>query len=435
VTSVAEVRLWGRRIGAVSLLDGETIAAFQYDPAFLASGIQVAPLTMPLGPQIFSFPALNPRSFHGLPGLLADALPDRYGNALIDAWLATQGRTPDSFNAVERLSYTGARGMGALEFAPATGPAPRQAHKIKLDALVELASEVLTHRATLQTSFADASKADALRDILRVGTSAGGARAKAVIAWNPQTNEVRSGQVHAGDGFEYWLLKFDGVRGNKDRELDDPQGYGAVEYAYSLMAKAAGIEMMPCRLMAEGGRRHFMTKRFDRLDGGEKLHMQSLAAIAHFDFNAAGGHSYEQALFVQRQLGLPAEALEQQFRRMAFNIVARNQDDHVKNIAFLMDKLGRWSLSPAFDVTWAFNPSGEWTQRHQMSLNGKRDGFERADFDAAADTASLSRSRTRAILEEVHAAVAQWPGFAEAAEVDRRWRSAIDASFRRIPGA
>jgi serine/threonine-protein kinase HipA len=435
VTTVAEVRLWGRRIGAVSLLDGETVAAFQYDPAFLASGVQVAPLMMPLGPQIFSFPALSPRSFHGLPGLLADALPDRYGNALIDAWLATQGRTPDSFNAVERLSYTGARGMGALEFAPATGPAPRRAHRIRLDTLVELASEVLTHRATLQTSFADARKADALRDILRVGTSAGGARAKAVIAWNPQTNEVRSGQVAAGDGFEYWLLKFDGVRGNKDRELEDPQGYGAVEYAYSLMAKAAGIEMTPCRLMEEGGRRHFMTRRFDRLDGGEKLHMQSLAALAHFDFNAAGGHSYEQALFVQRQLGLPAEALEQQFRRMAFNVIARNQDDHVKNIAFLMDKQGRWSLSPAFDVTWAFNPSGEWTQRHQMSLNGKRDGFEPADFDAFADTASLNRRRTRAILEEVQDAVRGWPGFAAEAGVDDRWRAAIAGTFRRIPGA
>ena len=221
MTTVAEVRLWGRRIGAVSLEDGADVAAFAYDPAFAASGIQVAPLAMPPGTQVFSFPGLNRESFHGLPGLLADALPDKYGNTLIDAWLATQGRTPESFNAVERLCYTGARGMGALEFAPAVGPRPRKASRIQIDALVELASEVLSHRNDLQASFADSKKADALREILRVGTSAGGARAKAVIAWNAATNEVRSGQVEAGDGFDYWLLKFDGVKNNKDRELAD----------------------------------------------------------------------------------------------------------------------------------------------------------------------------------------------------------------------
>jgi serine/threonine-protein kinase HipA len=291
VTTIAEVRLWGRRIGAVSLEDGAQVAAFAYTPAFIRSGIQVAPLMMPLGDQVYTFPALPFRSFHGLPGMLADALPDKYGNTLIDAWLATQGRAPESFNAVERLCYTGARGMGALEFAPALGPRPRRATKIRIDALVALASEVLTHRNDLRASFAHAAKADALRDILRVGTSAGGARAKAVIAWNPATNEVRSGQVEAGAGFEYWLLKFDGVAGNKDKELADPQGYGAVEYAYAQMAGAAGIDVAPSRLLEEGGRRHFMTRRFDRLPDGGKLHMQSLAAIAHYDFNDANAYS------------------------------------------------------------------------------------------------------------------------------------------------
>jgi serine/threonine-protein kinase HipA len=434
VTTVAEVRLWGRRIGAVSLEDGETTAAFQYDPDFTGSGIQVAPLMMPLptlgGPQVFQFPGLNPLSFHGLPGLLADSLPDRYGNTLIDAWLATQGRTPASFNVIERLSYTGARGMGALEFAPATGPRAQRASRIHIDALVELASEVLTHRADLKTSFADKHKADALRDILRVGTSAGGARAKAVIAWHPQTNEVRSGQVAADPGFEYWLLKFDGVSGNKDRELTDPQGYCVVEYAYSLMARAAGIEIEPCRLLEEGGRRHFMTRRFDRTEAGAKLHMQSLAAIAHFDFNDPAAYSYEQAFLTMRRLSLPMAMLEEQFRRMAFNIAARNQDDHVKNIAFLMDRAGAWRLSPAFDITWSYNPEGAWTGRHQMSMNGRRDGFERADFDACADTVALSRSRARAILDEVQAAVADWPRFAEAAGVEAHWRKAIDPSLR-----
>ena len=430
MTTLAEVRLWGRRIGAVSLLDGESIAGFQYDPDFLSSGIQVAPLMMPLGPQVFRFPALNLQSFHGLPGLLADALPDRYGNALIDAWLAGQGRTPDSFNAVERLCYTGARGMGALEFLPALGPRPRTASPVQIDALVALASDVLGRRHDLQASFSRPDRARALRDILRVGTSAGGARAKAVIAWNPDTSEVRSGQVDAGPGFEHWLLKFDGVEGNRDRELADPKGYSAVEFAYSRMARAAGIQTPPTRLMEEGGRRHFMTRRFDRLPGGEKLHMQSLAALAHADFNLAGGYAYEQAILVMRRLGLPMSALEEQFRRMAFNIVARNQDDHVKNIALLMDKAGTWSLSPAYDITWSYNPDGDWTSRHQMSMNGKRDAFDRADFDAFAASTSLSRPRTRAILSQVIETVARWDDFAGEAGVDEHWGEAIRRSFR-----
>ncbi|MBU2117361.1 MAG: HipA domain-containing protein [Alphaproteobacteria bacterium] len=432
MTTIAEVRLWGRRIGAVSLEDGADVAAFAYAPAFITSGIQPAPLMMPLGPEIHSFPDLNPRSFHGLPGMLADALPDKYGNTLIDAWLATQGRTPESFNAVERLCYTGERGMGALEFAPAKGPRRKAATRIKLDALVELASEVLTHRNDLRSSFADETKAEALRDILRVGTSAGGARAKAVIAWNAETNEVRSGQVEAGDGFDYWLLKFDGVRGNKDKELTDPQGYGAVEYAYSRMAAAAGVQVAECRLLEEGGRRHFMTRRFDRLPGGGKLHMQSLAALAHFDFNDQNAWSYEQALFVMRRLGLSMEALEEQFRRMAFNIVARNQDDHVKNIAFLMDRAGTWSLSPAFDITWSYNPAGDWTARHQMSMNGKRDGFTLDDFDASARVASINARRARAIVQQVRDAVARWPEFADAARVGEDWRKSIDPSLRTV---
>jgi serine/threonine-protein kinase HipA len=427
---IAEVRLWGRTIGAVSLADGRDHAAFQYDPAFVGSGIQVSPLTMPLGGQVFEFPALPRNTFHGLPGLLADSLPDKFGNALIDAWLATQGRTAGSFGAVERLCYTGARGMGALEFAPAVGPVPRKATRIEVDALVQLASDVLTHRNGLQANFGGTARAKALNEILRVGTSAGGARAKAVIAWNRATNEVRSGQVAAGDGFDYWLLKFDGVSGNRDKELDDPKGYGAIEYAYHLMAQAAGIGMSECRLLEENGRRHFMTRRFDRLAGGEKLHMQSLCALAHYDFNQAGAYGYEQALLVIRRLGLPMAAVEEQFRRMAFNVVARNQDDHVKNIAFLMDKQGRWSLAPAFDVTYSYNPAGTWTATHQMTLNGKRDGFAAADFGAGAHAAQMKRGRAEAIVGEVTAAVRRWPEFAAAARVPEEVAAAIGKTHR-----
>ncbi|MGA8205635.1 MAG: type II toxin-antitoxin system HipA family toxin, partial [Woeseiaceae bacterium] len=374
MTTVAEVRLWGKTIGAVSLADVETVADFQYDPAFAASGIEVSPLTMPLATRVYRFPELAPNTFYGLPGMLADSLPDRFGHALVDAWLASQGRTPDSFNAVERLCYTGARGMGALEFRPARGPAARQASRVDIDRLVELASEILTHRNALDVSFAGDEKKSALTEILRVGTSAGGARAKAVIAWNPETNEVRSGQVTAGKGFQYWILKFDGVSGNRDKELEDPQGYGVIEYAYARMAKDAGIEMSECRLFEESGRRHFMSRRFDRTDDGDKLHMQSLCGLAHFDYNLAGAYSYEQALLAMRRLDLPMQSIEEQFRRMVFNVVARNQDDHVKNIAFLMDKSGRWSLSPAFDVTYSYNPAGQWTAAHQMTINGRNDG-------------------------------------------------------------
>lgn len=307
---IAEVQLWGRTIGAVSLEEGRDVAAFQYDREFAESGIEPSPLAVPLSTRIYELPALPRSTFHGLPGLLADSLPDTFGNALIDAWLATQGRTSESFRSVERLCYQGSRGMGALEFAPVLGPNLQKTEKVDINALVRLASDVLTQRGDRKEHFNKSGKKTTLRDILRVGTSAGGARAKAVIAWNRYTNEVRSGQVAAGEGFEYWLLKFDGVTGNKDKELEDPNGYGAIEYAYSLMANAAGITMMECRLLEENGRRHFMTRRFDRLARGEKLHMQSLCALAHFDFNQAGAYSYEQALQVIRRLNLPVAAVE-----------------------------------------------------------------------------------------------------------------------------
>jgi serine/threonine-protein kinase HipA len=410
--TIANVKLWGRTIGAVSWDEDRGYAFFEFDPQFVKSGIQIAPLTMPLSRKIFSFPGLARETFYGLPGMLADSLPDKFGNALINAWLVKEGRAEDSMDSVAKLCYISSRGMGALEYSPARGPRGRTSKSLDIDALVALASEILTKRGNFKVSLHEKHKAEALRDILRVGTSAGGARAKALIAWNPNTNEVKSGQIRAGENFSYWLLKFDGVSGNQDKELDDPRGYGLIEYSYYKMALIAGIAMPECRLLEESGRHHFMAKRFDRTDSGDKLHMQSLCAMAHYDFNQAGVYSYEQAIQVMKLLDLSMTSIEEQYRRMAFNIVGRNQDDHVKNIAYVMDKGGTWSLSPGFDLTYAFNPGKPWTRQHQMSMNGKRDNFAIEDFDNCAKNAGLKRGRHKEILEQVQIAVSEWPRIA-----------------------
>ena len=432
--TLAAVNLWGTRIGAVSVEPGQTVGSFEYEPGFAAAGVEPAPLEMPVAERhVYRFPKLSEGTFSGLPGLLADSLPDRYGNALIDAWLAAQGRSPGSFDAVERLCYIGRRGMGALEFAPATGPDPTEDDELDVAALVELAGEVLARRADLAQSLAAPGKQAAMREILRVGTSAGGARPKALIAWNEDTGEVRSGQIEVPAGFEYWILKFDGVE-DDSRDLGRSRGYGTIESVYAELARAAGIEMTASRLLEEGGRRHFMTRRFDRREDGDKLHMQSLGAIAHLDFELAGANSYEQAFAVIRRLGLPPGAAEQQFRRMVFNVVGRNQDDHVKNIAFLMDRDGAWSLSPAFDIVYSYNPEGRWTSLHQMSIAGKRDGFTLDDLRQVARMASLRRGSAERVLGEVTEAVGRWPELATAAGIDEATIDSISANQRlRLP--
>jgi len=412
--SVAEVRLWGRRIGAVSWSDEDHLASFEYDEDFRRSGIEVAPIQMPLARRIYQFPGLAEKTFRGLPGMLADSLPDRFGNALIDAWLARNGRAKDSFNPVERLCYVGSRGMGALEYAPAAGPGSTD-DPLEVSELVALADAVLSERSVLDAELA--SDPTAIDQILQVGTSAGGARAKAVIAFNPQTMAVHSGQIEAGPGFSHWILKLDGVRSADEREVGTSRGYGRIEYAYYLMALRAGISMNECRLLEEGGRAHFMTRRFDRTEGGRKVHLQSLAALGHFDFNAAGHYSQEQAIEVMRRLRLPADLLEEQFRRACFNIVARNQDDHVKNTAFLMDQRGKWTLSPAYDLTYSYNPAGDWTSTHQMSLNGKRDGFSLGDLLDFSGLCDLRPARARLVVTEVLDAVRAWKEFATVAQV------------------
>ena len=425
----ANVILWGRRIGAVSWDKTRSLGVFQYDPDFVDAGIEVAPMMMPARAMPYEFPALNKETFKGLPGMLADALPDRFGNQLINAWLAETNQSPEAFNPVDRLCYIGRRGVGALEFKPALRKQTK-AKNLEVARLVDLANRVLDERANLAGRLDGKNDAEALEDILSVGTSAGGARAKAVLAWNPKTGEFRSGQLDADEGFEHWLLKFDGVSNSRDKDSVDPAGFGKIEYAYASMARAAGITMSECRLHHEGDRSHFMTKRFDRDDAGRKLHMQSLGAMQHFDFNDPLAYSYEQAAMTIRDLGLGMVAIEEQFRRAVFNIMARNQDDHVKNISFLMDRSGQWSLSPAYDVAYAYHPGGTWTCDHQMSLAGRRNSFERADILQFADSIGVKKRRALEVLDEVSASVRDWNKHADTAGVAQRDRTRIETTFR-----
>ncbi len=426
----ASVNLWGKTIGAVSWLENKEIAVFQYTADFAASSIEVSPFTMPLGETPFTFPELPRASFHGLPGMLADSLPDNYGNVLIDSWLAQQGLPAHSFNPVQRLCYVGTRGMGALEFQPAAVGPNKQSRRIEVDALAALANQILDERINARAHFSNADERRLMEDILHVGTSAGGARAKAVVAWNAATGEFRSGQVPVDEGFSHWILKFDGIADNRDKELADPADFGRIEYAYSLMATEAGINMMPCRLFEQSQYAHFMTRRFDRTERGNKLHMQSLAALMHFDFNQPDAYSYEQAFLVVRELGLPRQDLEQQYRRAIFNIIARNQDDHVKNIAFLMDQSGEWRLSPAFDVAYSYNPQGAWTGRHQMSANGRRDEFATQDLLDLAKSAGIRTPQTKRIILEVADSIANWSRHARDAGIPERRSNQIERTFR-----
>ena len=426
---VAYVLIWNVVAGAVAWDAERGFASFEFDPGFLDLGLDLSPLRMPLdrarrGQATYTFSNLPRNTFMGLPGMLADSLPDNFGNAIIDQWLAGRGRSPDDFSPVERLCYTGKRGMGALEFKPVINAALDESVPLEVKELVELAREILERRDGLQIDLAK-DPGGAILDIIRVGTSAGGNRPKAVIAMNDKTGKIRSGQVTAPAGFDYWILKFDGV---KDRSLGDPAGYGRIEYAYSRMARAAGITMTECRLLEEGGRAHFMTRRFDRLAGGEKLHLHSLCGMAHFDFNVPGISSYEEAFQVMRELRLPYGDAEQQYRRMVFNVIARNQDDHTKNIAFVMDRSGRWQLSPAFDLTWAYNPTGRFTSSHQMTIGGKRDGFTFEELAALGREMSIRSCEN--IIREIVDIVSEWPSFAKDAGVPRDQTGKIAKTLR-----
>jgi serine/threonine-protein kinase HipA len=420
--TLADIYLWGQHAGTVAWDENYQAASFEFTPAFASGQLDISPLMMPVRQrQIYQFPSLNKDTFIGLPGLLADALPDAFGKALLDKWLTSVGRI--FANPVERLCYQGKRSMGALEFVPAQDNYLEQGTKLEIDSLVEVAREVLDEKNKLDVNVNEDTK-EAIANIIRVGTSAGGQRAKAVIAYNENTGEVRSGQIDVPDGFSHWLLKLDGVT---NAELGDPKHYGQIEYVYYLMARAAGINMTECRLLEENGRAHFMTRRFDRLSGNEKVHMQTLCGMAPYDYKMLHAYSYEQAFQVMRRLRLPYSQAEEMFRRMVFNVIARNQDDHTKNISFLMDKSGRWSLSPAYDMSWSYNPKGAWTSKHQMSINGKWDDITRADLLTLAKNVNIKQAD--AIIEQVKDGVSRWRIFATQYGIPYEMVKTIDSTL------
>jgi serine/threonine-protein kinase HipA len=428
----AFVNIWNHRAGAIAWDPSTRLGTFEFEPAFLNSGWDLAPLQMPLTEargRTFTFPELRDSiAFKGLPGLLADALPDKYGNALINTWLARRGRPSNSLNPVEMLCFIGKRGMGALEFEPAVPRVTDSSTKIEINDLVKIANDILSGRQDFSANLSD-NEEKALIDILKIGTSVGGARAKAVIAFNPDSKEVRSGQVMAPKGFSHWLIKFDGVTDNQSGATD---GYGRVEMAYHLMAKAAGIEMTECRLLEDHGRAHFMTRRFDREPGIGKIHMQSFYAMQHCDFNEVTSFSYEQLFETMRRLGLPYPQAEQLFRRMVFNVISRNCDDHTKNFAFIMDKSGEWNLSPAFDVCHAYRPGSVWVSQQSLSVNGKRNNITRDDLLSVAKQMNIKKSAK--ILDHINDIVNKWPQFAEEIMVNSALRDAINKTLINYAG-
>ncbi|GAP21228.1 type II toxin-antitoxin system HipA family toxin [Leptolinea tardivitalis] len=424
------VSIWGKEVGNIIWDDQRNFATFQYSPSYLNNGLQLSPLKMPLRTQTYSFPDLEFNTFLGLPGLLSDSLPDKFGNTIIRAWLNVHKTPEASFGTVDRLALIGNRGLGALEYPSPLlieSPIPRP---LNTPNLIGLINTILENKLDILTSLTYKSDFSLLNELLRIGISAGGSRAKAIVCWNTDTNEMFPGDIQQSENFGNWLIKFDGIGNNKDKEQADPIGYGKIEYAYYLMAQAAGINMTECCLFNENGRSHFMTKRFDRNERGEKLHMQSLCGLAHMDFNQAGRYSYEQAIQVMRQIGLTQDEMEQQVLRAMFNVVGRNQDDHTKNIAFLMNPSGEWKLSPAFDVTYAYDPSGAWTNKHQMSINGKRDFFNKDDLIDFAAFAGIGKNRGLELLERVIDSIKKWPDYAIQLGIVKNRIFSIQSTYR-----
>tara|TARA_R110001592_G_scaffold116041_1_gene316801 strand:- start:9 stop:1325 length:1317 start_codon:yes stop_codon:yes gene_type:complete len=421
-------------VGALSFDTDTGLGAFEYSPSFIAKGIELSPLKMPVAKRIYSFPELDFLSFKGLPGMIADSLPDDFGNAVLNAWVAAQGRSPSDITPLQRLQYIGKRGMGALEYAPATKLKTLNASmQVEIESLVSIAQEILDSRDSfaIELNKDGGENREAMLSLLSVGTSAGGARPKSVLAFNEDFTQVRSGQVDVPEGFTHYLMKFDGVsEHSKDKEtFGDPLGFGAMEYVYYRLAKSCGIDMMPSRLLQEDKRHHFITQRFDRV-GNDKVHVQTLNALAHVDYKKPGSFSYAELFAVARQMKLSVSDAEQLLRRMIFNIVARNHDDHSKNFAFIL-KAGKWSLAPAYDLAYSYKPGSKWVNSHWMSLNGKRENFVREDIYSLEKLSPLfSRSKIKTIVEETIAHVATWRELATQTAVPSSLIEEVESNLR-----
>ncbi|TXC76048.1 type II toxin-antitoxin system HipA family toxin [Luteibaculum oceani] len=434
MVDLAEISLWGEPVGAVRWLADQNYASFQYHPDFIKKGWDLSPIKMPLkqGAVVHSFPELRrPRSadedtFKGLPGLLADALPDRYGNRLMDVWLVRNGRQPGSMNPVEQLCFMGTRAMGALEFKPVIHPKQEKQNDLELGGLVEIAKKVLDQREQFQTTV-NKEEEEMIKDLLKIGTSAGGARPKAVIAFNPKTGAIKSGQGTPTPGFEHWMIKLDGVSAV---QLGTSKGWGRVEYAYHLMAKDCGIDMMPCSLLEENGRAHFLTQRFDRDPEGHKFHVQTFCALQHFDYNDMLSFSYEQLFQTMRQLRLKYGDAEQMYRRMVFNVLASNCDDHTKNFGFILKPDGVWRLAPAYDLCFAYNPTNFWVNQQTLSVRGKRQGISKGDLLEIANENSIKKGKE--IIELVEGVVQQWSAYAKEVELDSELSKTIEKRNKHI---
>ncbi len=432
--NVAEINIWGELVGAVAWDEKTGLASFEYDPKFKKLNWELAPLKIPINnsKRIINFPELRKKNnaesdtFKGLPGLLADVLPDKYGNQLINMWLAQQGRAQDSMNPVEMLCFIGSRGMGALEFEPTNIKGSKNIFAIEISSLVDIAQKMLSNRESFTTNL-QKDEEKAVMEILKIGTSAGGARPKAVIVYNEKTREIKSGQTKAPNGFEHWLIKLDGV---SDAQLGDSKGYGRVEMAYYNMATACGIDMMQSKLLEENGRAHFMTKRFDRQGENTKHHIQTFCALKHFDFNHVNSYSYEQLFQVMRELKLSYQDMEQMFRRMAFNVIARNCDDHTKNFSFRLKKYGKWELAPAYDICHAYRPGSEWVSQHALSINNKRKDITKEDLIIIGD--SIKCKKSARIIEEINDTVNQWKNFANEVKITPELRDAISNTLLNL---
>ncbi len=423
----AFVKIWGQTIGAVAWDESQGLASFEYEPTFKSKNIDLAPIKMPIksNQNIFSFPKLRPsknseyNTFKGLPGLLADVLPDKYGNQLINIWLAQNGRPENSMNPIEQLCFIGTRGMGALEFEPTQLKSIKKSFQVEINSLVTIAQRMLDQREGFETNLNE-NEQQAVLEVLKIGTSAGGARPKAIIAYNKKTGQVRSGQTNSPKGFEHWLIKLDGV---SDAQFGESKGYGRIEMAYYTMAKDCGIQMMESELLEENGRAHFMTKRFDREKEAIKHHIQTFCALQHYDFNEVRSYSYEQLFQTMRLLRLPYPDAEQMYRRMVFNVIARNCDDHTKNFAFRLKEGSNWELAPAYDICHAYKPDSIWVSQHALSINGKRIGIQKEDLMSFAKAMNIKKSAT--IISEIHTKIQNWNNYADEVHVNTKLRDAI----------